>query len=96
MNRTCTYKRDAVFAILHTSLTNRLLQIEYSAACLLKARIVKPAGTAVAMEQLCEHIVARMRRLYNAGYWIDNWIYWITHSYSVYTSQLTIAAATLL
>jgi hypothetical protein len=30
------------------------------------------------------------------GYWIDNWIYWISHSYSVYTLQFTIAAATLL
>jgi hypothetical protein len=26
-------------------------------ACLLKAEIVKPAGTAVARERLCEHIV---------------------------------------
>jgi hypothetical protein len=28
-------------------------------------------------------------------YWIDNWIYWITHSYSVYTlhSQFTIVLA---
>jgi hypothetical protein len=31
------------------------------------------------------------------GYWIVNWIYWITHSYnySVYTLQFTIAAATI-
>jgi hypothetical protein len=42
-----------------------------------------------------KHTVARMLRLYKT-YWIDNWIYWITHNYSVYTSQLTIAAATLL
>jgi hypothetical protein len=25
---------------------------------------------------------------YKTGYWIDNWIYWITHSYSVYTLHL--------
>jgi hypothetical protein len=23
-----------------------------------------------------------MWRLYKTGYWIDNWIYWITHSYT--------------
>jgi hypothetical protein len=31
-----------------------------------------------------KHIVALIVwRLYNTG-WIDNWIYWITHNYSVY------------
>jgi hypothetical protein len=28
------------------------------------------------------HTVARMRRLIYNGYWIENWIYWITHSYT--------------
>jgi hypothetical protein len=35
------------------------------------------------------NIVARTWRLYKMGYWIDNWVYWITHSYSVHTLQLT-------
>jgi hypothetical protein len=35
------------------------------------------------------HIVVRIVwRLYKTG-WIDNWIYWITHNYSVYALQLT-------
>jgi hypothetical protein len=42
------------------------------------------------------YIVPRMWRLYKTG-WIDNWIYWITHNYSVYTSynslQFTITLA---
>jgi hypothetical protein len=37
---------------------------------------------------LCDlsiHIVARIVwRLYKTGYWIDNWIYWITHTVTVY------------
>jgi hypothetical protein len=31
------------------------------------------------------YIVSRVRRLYKTGYWIDNWIYWITiqlHTYN--------------
>jgi hypothetical protein len=35
------------------------------------------------------YTVARTWRLYKTGYWIDKWIYWITHSYSVHTLQLT-------
>jgi hypothetical protein len=33
-------------------------------------------------KQIIIHIAARMRRLYKTGYWIDNWIYWITNSYT--------------
>jgi hypothetical protein len=35
-------------------------------------------------------IVARMWRLYKPGYWIDNWIYWITINYTLTTESLTI------
>jgi hypothetical protein len=35
-------------------------------------------------------IVACTWRLYNAGYWIDNWIYWITINYTLTTESLTI------
>jgi hypothetical protein len=31
-----------------------------------------------------------MWRLYKTGYWNDNWIYWITHSYTFTTEFLTI------
>jgi hypothetical protein len=45
---------------------------------IISARTSKVAGGK-------QKVLSRVRRLYKTGYWIDNWIYWITHSYTITT-----------